>query len=132
MELGLRVAIETGHSFLVMNVGGTAEISREFGVYPAPMARGTGLCVIPGDELMAFEEPRAHAGYARRHNVAITAGGMAASAGLLKDLFIEYFLFFGREPAGYSLSEPGGREVERVFVCFCDLVMAFPAQPGIR
>jgi len=91
------------------------------------MARGAGLSVIPGDKLMAFEEPRAHAGYARRHHVAVAAGGMAASAGLLKDLLIEYLLFFGREPAGYSLSESGGREVERIFVCFNDLVMAFPA-----
>ncbi len=126
MELGLLVTIEAGHSFLVMDIGRAAEISREFGVYPAPMARGAGLCVIPGDELMAFEKSRAHAGYVRRPHVAVAAGGVAASAGLLKDLLIEYFLFFSREPAGYSLSESGGREVERVFVCFCDLIMTFP------
>jgi hypothetical protein len=119
------MAVEAGHPLLIMDVGRSAEVSREFGIDPSPVTRGAGLAVIFRDEFVALEEPRADARYPWRPDVAVTAGGVAAPAGLLEDLLVEYLALIGGEPARHAMPESGGGEVEGVLIRARDLIMTF-------
>ena len=94
MKFSLLVAIEAGHPLLIMNIGCTTVLSREFRVNPASVAYGTGLSVIPGDELVILDKTRTDSAHLRGFHVTIAARGVTAPAGLLKYLFVEYPLFF--------------------------------------
>lgn len=108
VQLGFFVTVEAHHALLIVYIRCTAVFTSIFGIDAAAMAEGACLSFILLYEFVTFNKPEADSRYGRRLYMAVSAGCMAASTGLLKDFFIEDIeLFFG-ESCLYTLSLPDG------------------------
>ena len=56
VEFSLFMAIQAGHSLLVMNIRLAAEVTGKFGIYPPAMTCGACFAVILCNELMIFDK----------------------------------------------------------------------------
>ena len=98
MEFRLLVAVQAEHFFLVMDIRHAAIFSRKLGVDPASVAEGAGLALVLLYEAMAFDKSDTDAADDGSLDMAVTTGGMAASARLLENLRIEDLDLRFREP----------------------------------
>ena len=80
VQFFLLVAVKARHSFLVMHVSLSAEISGELGIYAPAVASRTRFSVVLFNELVTPEKPGCYACYLWRGDVAFSARGVATAA----------------------------------------------------
>lgn len=118
VHIGFLVAIHAEHTLLVMHVGLPAVFTGIFGINPAAVAESAGFAFILLDEFVALDEADADPADRRRFDMATAAGGMAAPAGLLKNLFVELFQLRFRKTLYHTVA------LSRTGVVQCFLISA--------
>lgn len=124
VHFGLLVAVHAEHTLLVMNIRFPAVFTRIFGINPSAVAESAGFPLILFNEFVALNKTDADTTHGCAIDVTITAGGVAASAGLLKNLFIELFQFRFVKAPQHALTLADGCIMQRFFIGLNDLFVA--------
>lgn len=121
------VAIKADHPLLIMNIRRAAVFPGKFRIDAPAVAEGAGLAFVLLNEFMALNEPATDPGNRRRFYMAPATGGVAAAAGLLEDLVIEYLELRLGKSRHYPLPLANRRVVQGFSVGVRDLSMTLTA-----